>query len=249
MPPTLQPDVRGRAFALAAVRALGDRAENFLRPRSPALADFAATLRDPAVLAAESSRLTASRPEGIEQIEASWYTPAPLSRSPAAQLYLDRLHYGHLVAMGAHSPLDEVDTKRLVRLLERLGQRRVAMAFRSAEPSALAQLCARVGEPGASALLREVKELGAIPANEVKAAQRALFRQVLDDLEAAKLDARGLFLRAGAGWLAPALRTLGADEVARVAQRLPRPYGDVLLSSADGAVDPTVLDTAYALLK
>jgi hypothetical protein len=41
--------------------------------------------------------------------------------------------------------------------------------------------------------------------------------------------ARSLFLRAGARWLGPALAQRGGDRLRRVAQRMPRDVGEILL--------------------
>ena len=48
-------------------------------------------------------------------------------------------------------------SERLTALLSALGLRLVAVAFSETERAALAQLCARIGEPAASQLVAEVQ--------------------------------------------------------------------------------------------
>jgi hypothetical protein len=122
----------------------------------------------------------------------------------------------------------------------------VATAFWGAPRGGLAQLCARLGEPAAGELVAEVHKLsssGPLPNDEVKAAQRALFRLGLDgrNSEGRALEARAageadagrtLFLRIGCGWLAPAAAFGGGDRLQRLAQQLPRDVGQLLLDEA-----------------
>jgi hypothetical protein len=246
------PSLRDRAFVLAAVRALGPvAAAAFCARRAPSLAAAATALRDPSFRAHTEAELARARPDGLERIDPSWYTPPPPSRSPAAAALLDKAAFAHLVPMidGATAQLNGASAPRngaalslrapdeIESLLVMLGRRRVALAFVGTPRGGLAQLCARVGEPAASELLAEVRALkSATPAHdEVNAAQRALFRGGGDwqrATPAAGTDAgRALFLRAGAGWLAPLLAREG-DELRRVAQRLPRPLGELLLDEA-----------------
>jgi hypothetical protein len=138
----------------------------------------------------------------------------------------------------------------LERALLDLGRRRVALAFVGAPRAGLAQFCARIGEPAASALLAEVRALkAAAPASDdVKAAQRALFRGDDGELRGDSIDeAHGLFLRVGAGWLAPALARSG-DELRRTAQRLPRPLGQTLLDQAVAPSSDSERSAAWAHL-
>jgi hypothetical protein len=157
-----------------------------------------------------------------------------------ARRYLERVAYGRLVAMdggevstGASRAQAAVDRlllgphERLENALSLLGRRRVAIAFTGAPRSALAQLLARLGEPEAGRL---VSELRAIPpgvsAEEVKAAQRALFR---GGPEPQVGESASLFLRrVGCGWIAPLVEH-GGDRARRLAQRLPRSLGEVIL--------------------
>jgi hypothetical protein len=236
---------RGRA--LAALRLLGPIAAAG-RLRSPAARAHLERLCDPTERAAEERALQATVPEGVEQIDPSWYTRPRRSRSPMAQRYLERLAFGRLVPMTA--PLDNraaerglarrgqaaIDrllagsTERLESALLLLGRRRVAIAFTGAPRSALAQLLARLGEPEASQL---VAELRAIPpgviAEEVKAAQRALFQGGPGPHSG---ESAALFLRRiGCGWIAPLVDDRG-DRARRLAQRLPRSLGEIILREA-----------------
>jgi hypothetical protein len=125
--------------------------------------------------------------------------------------------------------LENLDGPALEGLLERLGRRRVAVAFSGATHAQLAQLCARLGEPFASTLLAEVRRVSTeVTREQVKAEQRALFAIGFDpDGD----TPRSLFVRVGAARLAPALRMRGGERLRRVAQRLPRPAGRLLLGS------------------
>jgi hypothetical protein len=246
-----------RGFAVAAVRALGTRAEAVCARRSPALRRFAAQLaKDPAALAAEAERLDAPVPAGLNQIHPSWYEPAPPSSRREAQAWLERRAYGRLVPMELQdaSPrlrrgsvlvpsgdslsdrLESADAAALVELLETLGRRRVAIAFSAAPRTALAQLCARLGEPSASQLLEQVRKTRA-SSDEVKEAQRAMFH--------VEAEAGSLFLRAGAAWLGPALASRGTDRLRRVAQRMTRDAGELLLRNSSPA--PSEADASQAL--
>jgi hypothetical protein len=103
----------------------------------------------------------------------------------------------------------------------------VAIAFTGAPRSALAQLLARLGEPSASELVAEVRGIPpGVSADEVKAAQRALFR---GGGEPAPGEPSPLFFRrVGCGWLAPLVDSEG-DRARRLAQRLPRALGEIVL--------------------
>jgi hypothetical protein len=232
-----------RAFAVAAVRALGARAEGACARRSPALRRLAVELaRDPARLTAEAVALARPVPVGIGEVHASWFTPPPPSRRADAALYLQRRGYGHLVETAVDSdpadPADKLEQRSAMQvpeLLRALGRRRVATAFSGAPRGALAQLCARLGEPAAGELLAEVRALASqVSPEEVVAAQRALSHPGVDALE----DARDLFLRVGMDWLAPALRARGGDRLQRFAQRLPLPLGRALVAAAARAPAP-----------
>jgi hypothetical protein len=255
---------RERAFAVAAARLLPARAEIVCGRRAgsgPELRRYAARLvRDPALREREAARLDAPVPAGLGAIHPSWYQRAgdeapPASRSPAAAAYLERRAYGHLVAMwdleekgdgaGLIDRLEREDPLTLVTLLVALGRRRVAIAFSGAPRAALAQLCARLGEPTASEILALVRQVASqISSDEVRAAQRALFQLGLTDLQGADA-ARALFVRAGAGWIGPALAQRGGDRLRRVAQRLPRDVGEVLLEG--GARPATESEVAQAI--
>src|SRR5206468_3149110 len=83
-----------------------------------------------------------------------WFDPPPASSRPDARAWLQRNAYAHLVPMIAGARdlagrLEELDAAVLEALLERLGRRRVAIAFSGATHGQLAQLCARLGEPAA----------------------------------------------------------------------------------------------------
>jgi hypothetical protein len=240
---------RERAFAVAAVRALGGRAEAVCARRSPELRRFAALLaRDEDRLAAEAQRLGQAIPVGITDVNPSWYDAPPASRRPDAQAWLSRRTFGHLVDMTRPEadPVDGGDQlerrsgAELALLVIALGRRRVAVAFSGAPRGALAQLCARLGEPAGSELVDEVRHIAqlVLPA-DVTAAQEALHRGGGDE----NLD---LFTRIGVAWLAPALA--GGDRLQRVAQKLPRRLGEALLAAAVGPVDPEVISVALGLL-
>jgi hypothetical protein len=242
---------RERGFAVAAVRALGARAELVCGRRSAALKKHAALLsRDPALLAREAARADGN-PAGLEAVHRSWFEPPPPSERPEAAAWLARRAYGHLVEMRAPESataldrLEQLGPEPLAEILVALGSRRVATAFSGAPRAALARLCARLGEPAAGELVAEVRALGArLSSDEVRAAQRAVFQLGGQLAGAIGADgnagsgaetARALFLRAGASWLGPALKARGGDRLRRLAQRLPRPIGELL---EDGASAP-----------
>jgi hypothetical protein len=226
-----------RAFALAAVRTLGEEAVAWcarLRPRAVPYA--CALLEDAPLMEAERRALVAPEPDGVATIHPSWYEAPLPSERPAAATYLQRVAYGHLVAMtdgAGTSPSAPEDGERLTRRLRQLGVERVAVAFSGAPRSALAQLCARLGEPDASALLAEIRALPrSLTAEHVKTAQRGLFDGAgpLGEGEAEET----LFVRVGCGCVAPGLVDEG-DRLRRMAQRLPRAVGELLLGSAPAA--------------
>jgi len=238
---------------VAAVRALGPRAEAVCARRSPELRAFAAQLaRDPARQANESTRLGYAVPDGIDDVHPSWYLPPPRSNQPRAAAWLERRAYGHLVDMtrpepDPSDPADHLERKsgpELAFLVVALGRRRVAVAFSGAPRGALAQLCARLGEPAGTELVNEVRHIAqlVLPA-DVTAAQHALHGMNLDDGR----HAHGLFTQVGVGWLAPALLASGGDRLQRMAQRLARPLGEALLAAAAGPVDAGALPVAMSL--
>jgi hypothetical protein len=59
-------------------------------------------------------------------------------------------------------------------------------------------------------------------------------------------------MQAGVAWLAPSLAAAGGDRLRRIAQRLPRPIGELLLDAAESAAnakaDNSVLGVAVSLL-
>jgi hypothetical protein len=249
----LIPSTRERAFAVAAVRALGSRAEAVCARRSPDLRRFAALLsRDPERLTLEAARLGHAIPDGITDVHPSWYDAPLASRKSGAAAWLARRTFGHLVDMtrpeaDPSDPGDQLERRsggELALLIVALGRRRVAVAFSGAPRGALAQLCARLGEPAGSELVDEVRHIAqlVLPA-DVTAAQEAMHRASPNDDD--KLD---LFTRTGVAWLAPALASpTSGDRLQRVAQKLPRPLGEALLT-AGGAPDPGVLSVALSLL-
>jgi hypothetical protein len=273
-----EPSTRERAFVVAAVRALGPRAEAFCGRRSPALRRFAAQLyRDRERWADESQRLSRAVPAAIGEVHPSWYEAPPPSSDPAAAAWLSRRAYGQLVDMGESPPaatvldrLERRDAAELGELVVALGRRRVAIAFSGAPRAAVAQLCARLGEPAASELLAQVRAVApSVGSDEVHAAQRALFglgpagaalaARAADDAPSREsrgvssgAEARALFTRAGCGWLGPALAARGGDRLRRVAQRLPRPVGEQLLDGAhvpsSDAEHAAAVNAASALL-
>jgi hypothetical protein len=251
---------RGRT--LAALRLLGPIAAA-ARLRSPAARRHLERLCEPAERAAEERALGATVPAGLAQIDPSWYDAPPRTRSLAAQRYLERIAFGRLVPMTAASPATPasmtsgepdppergrvaqraqaaVDAlllgplERLEGVLLQLGRRRVAIAFTGAPRSALAQLLARLGEPEASRLVAELRAIPpGVSAEEVKAAQRALFRS---EPEPAAGESAALFLRrVGCGWIAPLVERGQSDRARRLAQRLPRRLGEVILRESTPA--------------
>jgi hypothetical protein len=264
-----RPSTRARGFALAAARALGAAAAPFCSEHGraahgdgQALGRVAAGLMDAAAQARAATALGRVEPAGLERIDRSWYVPPAPSTLPAAAAHLGRTAYAHLVPMldddgdspavavtvtGARS-LSRHSAEDLERALVALGRRRVALAFVGAPRAGLAQLCARLGEPAASALVAEVADVRALKTaasdelklaaqDEIKSAQRALFGGggEGDDGElggeGGRDRAQALFFRVGAAWLAPALARDG-DELRRTAQRLPRALGQTLLDAA-----------------
>lgn len=219
---------------VAAVRALGRGAEDFLLARGAHLAAAArALITDGGARAREIARLDAAPPEGVERVHPSWWRRPPPSTRPSARAFLERAATAHLVAMPAAdgepfglNALEGLDGEELVELGLALGRRRVAQAFSTAPQGSLAQLCARLGEPAASQLLAEARALR--PSHdEVRAAQRSLFKLAV--------DVRGpsaLLPAAGARWLAPSLASRGGDLLQRVAQRMPEPQGRALCAQA-----------------
>jgi hypothetical protein len=235
---------RQRAFALAAVRALGADAARFCSLKSPALGRFAAALTDGAAREREAELLARVEPGALGSVDASWYVAPPASRRREATVHLRRGAYAHLVPMDTGGALSRRAPHEIEKLVAALGRRRVALAFVGAPRAGLAQLCARLGEPHASQLVADVRALKATPptSDEIKGAQRALFRSG-DGIEAG----RDLFFRVGASWLAPALAREG-DELSRVAYRLPRPLGQMLLDEDDAFSTPEERAAALTLL-
>jgi hypothetical protein len=239
-----QLSTRERAFALAAVNTLGPiGAARYCARRSPLLSAHAAALADATVRAREVDALDRPVPEGLAHVHASWYVPPAPARRPDALAHLQRIAYGHLVAMTAPLPSEEfarveqLSPPALERLLVTLGRGRVATAFVGAPRSGVAQLCARLGEPAASELVAELRARRASPPSpdEIKAAQHAVYgsERRPDGARGFSEGDRGrnLFLRVGAGMAAAALAGEG-DRLQRAAQRLPRGVGQLLLDAA-----------------
>jgi hypothetical protein len=252
------PSTRARGFALAAARALGAAAAPFCSERGAAahgdgaaLGRLAAALGDGKAQARLAAALGRVEPLGLAHVDRSWYVAAAKSTKPAAAAHLGRAAYAHLVAMEDDGDsaaaadrtrsLSRHSAEYLERALVALGRRRVALAFVGAPRAGLAQLCARLGEPAASALVAEVRALKTAAPDEIKAAQRALFDHGGGSSDEGELGGDGgrdraaaLFFRVGAAWLAPALARDG-DELRRAAQRLPRALGQTLLDAAAAA--------------
>jgi hypothetical protein len=230
-----------------------------------ALGRLAAELAGAEAQARAALALGRLQPAGLERIDRSWYVPPARSTRPAAAAHLARAAYAHLAPMddddsatpysiesddsgpnrvpdvarapgGAATPsLSHHSVAELEGALVTLGRRRVALAFVGAPRAGLAQLCARLGEPAASALVADVRALKTAAHDEVKAAQRALFTGAGSgedgELGGGGDRAQAFFFRVGAAWLAPALAR-DADELRRLAQRLPRALGQTLLDAA-----------------
>lgn len=243
---------RERGFAVAAVRALGARAEAVCARRSAELRQFAAGLsRDTARLQTEATRLGRPLPDGMSEIHESWYDAPSSSARPDAAAWLERRAYGHLVDMTVEraDPFDRASSAQLTELVVALGRRRVAIAFSSAPRAALARLCARLGEPAGSELVAEVRLVaGQVAPTDVAAAQQALHGGGSAGL--VNRDAARLFTRIGVAWLAPAYGdgSDGDDRLRRLAQRLPRALGQELLDARTAGADPAALPTATSLL-
>jgi hypothetical protein len=127
--------------------------------------------------------------------------------------------------------------ERLEGVLLQLGRRRVAIAFTGAPRSALAQLLARLGEPEAGRLVAELRAIPpGVSAEEVKAAQRALFRSGPEPV--AGENAALVLRRVGCGWIAPLVDGGASDRARRLAQRLPRALGEVILRESTAATSP-----------
>ncbi len=248
---------RGRV--LAALRLLGPVGAS-ARFRSPAAQQMLQVLSDPAERAREEAALAASRPAHVDRIHPSWYRTPPLSRSAAARRWLECSAYGRLVDMEprgnaapstarAAATLDQLvggSPERLLAVLVFIGRRRVAVAFTGAPRSALAQLLARLGEPEASALAAEVRAIPpGVSAEEVKAAQRALFRSGPEPQQGE--TGTVFFQRVGCGWLAPLAEPLG-DRARRLAQRLPRALGSISLVASSSASSSVIDDADRAAL-
>jgi hypothetical protein len=238
---------RERGFVVAAVRALGARAERVCR--TPAERRWAAELaRDPARLFDEAARLGRAVPHGIGEVHPSWYAAPRVPVRADASAYLARLAFGHLVEMAGRSD-GELDLERrspaqLQELVVALGRRRVATALSGAPRGALARLCARLGEPAASELAAEVRAItGQVSTAQIAAAQRALHQAELADGEAPRL-----FTALGCAWLGAALAQLGGDRHRRVAQRLPLALGQALVSGAGDPDAEGALTAAATLL-
>jgi hypothetical protein len=242
---------RERGYAVAAVRLLGPQAEARCAQRSAALKRQArALLADAERLRGEAhalDRLWPSDADEAARVDPSWCEAPPPVAAPAIAAWLNRRAYGHLAAArpliadasSSARPALPVSIERFERLsgselsalIVGLGRRRVAMAFSGASRAAVAQLCARIGEPHASALVAELRALARkLAPEEVRVAQRAIAPLALD--EPAEGGPEVLFFVAGAAWLAPALDRRSPERLARLAERLPRALGERLLESA-----------------
>jgi hypothetical protein len=223
------PSTRQRGFAVAAVRALGSRAEALIARRfgetSPLCPLAAELARDPERLLAEARRLDAPRPAGLAEVHPSWYEAPPASARPEAQDWLDRRAFGELVPLEGSPELSE-DA-----LVDR-GRREVATAFLSASRAQIARLCARLGEPHATRLIDELRRVAAHATREqVRAARQRLhaLEDGLFDESGAAFDGPALFLLAGCAKVAPSLAARGEDALRALALRLPASIGRRLL--------------------
>ncbi len=228
-------DRRTEGFVLAAVTTLGDAALPLCTDRSTSAVALARRLlASPEAQTAARTRLDLHPPR-LDAVHPSWYTTPPASTSEAARAWLERLSYGHLEPpLEKGGPTWQRSTNdAFLALLGRLGCRRMAVAFSAAPRAALAQLCARLGEPAGTRLIDEIRQIPTMATTpQIADAQRAVSHR------AAWLfgDERGpgLFCRVGAAWLGPALMTAPqADRglLVRTAQRLPRPLGELLIEA------------------
>ena len=170
----------------------------------------------------EVLRLDATPPEGIERVHPSWWHARPRRREPPPPLPRARRHR----PPGADGAAAPGAGRRRWRSLDALGADGAddagdgarppsrASAFSAAPRGALAQLCARLGEPAASELVAEVKLVQPSP-DEVRIAQAALFKLAVD-----APDARALFVSAGASLAGP---VAGGARRGPVAARRPAP--------------------------
>ena len=237
-----------RAFAFAAVRVFGARANAWCASIDHGLrrdlAEFSGELSRPDRLAHEGETLTASRPAGLELIHPSWYTLPIKVEDAGVARELDRLHFGHLVAMDVREDaIFDSSRESVTNVLERLGRRRVATAFSTSKREVVAQLCVRLGEPSASELLRELGLVSTSPPThaQVRASQRSMSLVDVDR------DPKSLLLLAGAAWIAPSLRARGGELLERTAQRLPFSIGALMLRLATDPPDPAAYQLAANL--
>ncbi len=240
--------LRERAYCVAALRALGKRAETRCSRLGPDAQRFLEALRrDPSLGAAEA--LDAPE-QPAPEVHPSWYETPPPSARAAVERYLHRLAYGHLLPASTarlgdeRRPFDQLSAERLTLLLRTLGRRRLAIAFRAAPPAELGQLCARLGEPLAGELIAEVRALSTMAVEEVRAAQRGLLRLSKERLRSAE----ELLVEIGCSWLGPALQGRGDDELQRLALRLPRALGQKLLDAATSTTSPAEQQSALRML-
>lgn len=240
--------LRERAFCVAALRALGKRAETRCAKLGADAARFLDELRQDPTMGAATALDAPEQP--APDVHPTWYETPPPSGRAAVERYLQRLSYGHLLPPSTRRPasekrpLDAIGAERLAVLLRSLGRRRLALAFRAAPPSELGQLCARLGEPLAGELIAEVQALSTITADEVRTAQRGLLRLPKERMRSGE----ELLLEAGCSWLGPALHGRGDDELRRLAHRLPRGLGRRLLDAATGTANPAEQQAALRML-
>jgi hypothetical protein len=230
---------RARSLALAAVGAAGDDAPALLArvagPDAEAARAEATHLLalSPEALAAETARLRAPRPPGLDHVHPDWRGAVSETRTAAARVWAERLAFGQLVPMPTRhveqvvSPADLPHARAdwLIARLDRVGLRQVAHATAAAPKPELAALAARLaqrGKPFIEAVAR-ILELGDGAA------------AVLGPRRAAQTRCAGIavgtdrmaFLAIGARAIAPHLTD---DLPWQLAQRLPRAPGERILT-------------------
>jgi hypothetical protein len=152
--------------------------------------------------------------------------------------HLERRAWGRLTAMraplssgDAFEGLEWLGASELGEVLEALGVKRLALALQRTTTHAVAQVCARLGEPAAARLLEACRTARA--SADAAAAHQAARALLAADGVVALAGAPGQLLpHAGATWLGPTLARSRDGRLRRVAQRLPRSLGERLLAAA-----------------
>jgi hypothetical protein len=170
-------------------------------------------------------RAGATAPEGLEHVHPSWLGPEVLAPGPAGA-YLARARTAHLCDMPADLPPAPVLEAALVEL----GLARLAASLTVVPAMARAQVARGLGVHADALMALLAKP---VPPAEASLAVREL----------AGIAPRGdqLLLRAAARHLGPAAQ---GNVGRQLAQRLPRPVGEVLLAELGRGVVPVAISQA-----